>query len=72
MRQEGMEKFPIKETKTDKAVKKLKQAFDESVGLSAEEIEDEILSIEGVKEGGGLKEMREKSEKKKNKQETIH
>jgi hypothetical protein len=71
MRQER-EHFPENPTKSEEAVKKLEEAFDESRDLSAEEIEDEILSVPEAEEGRGLKKMREKSKEKKGKQERIH
>ncbi|MDP2934844.1 MAG: hypothetical protein Q8N59_03715, partial [bacterium] len=64
MRQEK-EHFPKSTTKSEEAVKKLEEAFDESIDLSPEEIEKDILSIEGAEEGRGLKQMREKSKEKK-------
>jgi hypothetical protein len=58
---EEMEKIHSEETATDKAVKKLEEAFDESANLSAEEIEKEILAVPGAEEGEGLEKLRKKS-----------
>lgn len=67
-----MEKIHSEETATDRAVRNLEKAFDESADLSAEEIEEEILSIPGVEKGAGLEKMKKKSGQKREKKETIH
>jgi hypothetical protein len=69
---EGIEPTPDDMTKSEKAVRELEAEYDETLNLSPKEIEDRILSVPGVKEGGGLKILREKQEKEKNKKETIH
>jgi hypothetical protein len=71
MRQEK-EHFPESITKSEEAVRELEAEYDKTRNLSPEEIEGQILSIPGAKEGGGLKILREKQEKEKNKKKIIH
>jgi len=65
---EEREQFPIKESKTD-----VEEAFNESLNLSPEEIEEEILAVDGAEQGEGLEQLRKKTIKEERKRKrTIH
>lgn len=52
-----------------KAVENLEKAFDEASDSSCEEVEEELLSVPGVKKEKGLDEMKEHLRKKERRKE---